>query len=144
MPTPDWVKQLRPSGPQGHELLAAERAGSNLPVKQLSEFLHTKEGLQRKENILKVLKSENIFDKSQNVFAGRTEYYPIGLARAKALRNLKIKHSWTFDEYRIASELISEPLPYSLHEGMFLVGASLVPSNPWPQARPVAYMSRSL
>lgn len=119
--TPDWVKQLKPSGPQGSDLLAAERASSNIPVEQLSELLFTKELLERKQKVLDVLKSEKIFDKSMNVFTGRTEHYEVGLARAKALRNLRVKHNWTLEEYRIANEFVSEPLPYSLHDGMFLV-----------------------
>ena len=86
-PTPDWVKQLKPSGPQGHELLAAERAKSYLPVEQLSELLFTKEVLQKKQRILNILKSEDVFDKSQNYFSGRTERFEKALARAKKLRD---------------------------------------------------------
>lgn len=120
-PTPEWVKQLQPSGPQGHELLAAERDSSNLPVEELSKLLFTTEVLERKKKVLNALKSENVFDKSQNYFAGRTERFQTALARAKKLRNLRVKHNWTLDEYRTASELISEPGPYGLHESMFLV-----------------------
>jgi acyl-CoA oxidase len=119
--TPDWVKQLKPSGPQGSGLLAAERANSNLPVKELSELLFTRELLERKQKVLDVLKSEKVLDKSQNYYAGRTEYFETALARAKALRNLRVKHNWTLEEYRIANEFMSEPLPYSLHDGMFTV-----------------------
>jgi acyl-CoA oxidase len=118
---PDWVKQLKPSGPQGSDLLAAERANSNLPVEQLSELLFTKELLDKKQKVLNVLKSEKVLDKSQNYFTGRTEYFEVGLARAKALRNLRVKHNWTLEEYRIANEFMSEPLPYGLHDGMFVV-----------------------
>ncbi|KAF2651356.1 acyl-coenzyme A oxidase 1 [Lophiostoma macrostomum CBS 122681] len=120
-PTPDWVKQLKPSGPQGHELLAAERAKSDLPVEQLSELLFTKEVLQKKQRILNVLKSEKVFDKSQNYFSGRTDRFEKALARAKKLRNLRVKHNWDLDEYRTATELISEPGPYGLHDSMFLI-----------------------
>ena len=120
-PTPDWVKQLKPSGPQGHELLAAERAKSNVPVEKLQELLFTKEVIDRKQKVLDVLKSEKVFDKSQNYFAGRTERFETALARAKKLRNLRLKHKWTLEEYRMANELISEPGPYGLHDSMFLV-----------------------
>lgn len=125
-PTPAWVKKLEPSGPQGHELLAAERQKSNVPVEKLQELLFTKEVIDRKQKVLDVLKSEKVFDKSQNYFAGRTERFETALARAKRLRNLKLKHNWTLDEFRTASELISEPGPYGLHESMFLV-SHLVP-----------------
>ncbi|KAF2117519.1 acyl-CoA oxidase [Lophiotrema nucula] len=120
-PTPDWVKQLQPSGPQGHELLAAERACSQIPVEKLSELIHTKEVLDRKQRVLNILKSEKVFDKSQNYFAGRIDRFEAALARAKKLTNLRIKHGWTLDEYRTANELISEPGPYGLHDSMFLV-----------------------
>ncbi|KAF2740621.1 acyl-CoA oxidase [Polyplosphaeria fusca] len=119
--TPDWVKQLKPSGPQGHELLAAERSKSTLPVAKLSELIHTKEVLERRARILEILKSEQVFDKSQNYFKGRIERFEAALARAKKLRSLRVKHGWNLQEYRTASDLISEPGPYGLHDSMFLV-----------------------
>jgi acyl-CoA oxidase len=54
-PTPSWVKDLKPAGPQGTELLSQERAKSNVNVKALSTFLHTQEGIDRKRTILKIL-----------------------------------------------------------------------------------------
>lgn len=120
-PNPDWVKQLKPSGPQGHELLEQERAKSNIPVQKLSEFLFTKEVLERKARVLKVLESEKVFDKSQNYFAGRIDRFETALARAKRLRQLTVKNGWSQDDFRMASDLISEPGPYGLHESMFLV-----------------------
>lgn len=124
-PTPDWVKQLKPAGEGGQTTLEKERARSTVPVEKLSEFLFTKEVLERKKNVLNVLKSEKVFDKSQNYFAGRIERVETALARAKRLRNLRLKHNWSLDEYRIATELISEPGPYGLHDSMFLVGPNL-------------------
>jgi len=120
-PAPSWVKALKPSGPQGSELLEAERAKSSIPVDQLSEFLFTKEKLQQKDRVLKVLQSEPVFDKSQNYFAGRVEKFERALARAKRLQKLRLQSKWTNDDYHTALELISEPGPYGLHEGMFLV-----------------------
>lgn len=120
-PTPDWVKQLKPSGPQGHELLAAERAKSNIPVEKLSELLFTQKDLEQRQRVLNILKSEKVFDKTQNHFAGRTERFETALARAKRLAILRKKHGWTLEEYRTATDLISEPGPYGLHDSMFLV-----------------------
>lgn len=76
---PSWVKKLTPSGPQGSELLHQERAQSNVPVNKLSEFLFTKEVLDRQGKVLKVLKSEKVFDKSQNYFAGREDRFETAL-----------------------------------------------------------------
>lgn len=119
--TPQWVKELKPSGPQGHELLADERAKSKVNVGQLSLLLHTQEGLDRKRRILDILQPEKVFDKSQNYFAGRVDRFETALARAKRLRQLQVKHDWNQDDKMMANELISEPGPYGLHESMFLV-----------------------
>ncbi|PVI07833.1 acyl-coenzyme A oxidase 1 [Periconia macrospinosa] len=120
-PVPDWVKQLKPSGPQGSELLAAERAKSNIPVQKLQELLLTKEIIERRQRILAILKSEKVFDKSQNYFSGRTDRFERALAREKKLQLLRKKHNWVTDEVRTAMELVGEPGPYALHEGMFKV-----------------------
>ncbi len=122
---PSWVEKLTPSGPQGSELLQQERAQSNVPVEKLSEFLFTKEALDRQNRILNVLKSEKAFDKSANYFDGRVERFQTALARAKKLQQLTIKHKWSQDEFMVANELITEPGPYGLHASMFLVGSSL-------------------
>ncbi len=122
---PSWVEKLTPSGPQGTELLEQERAQSNVPVEKLSEFLFTKEALDRQSRILHVLKSEKVYDKSANYFDGRVERFQTALARAKRLQQLTIKHKWSRDEFMVANELISEPGPYGLHASMFLVGPTL-------------------
>ncbi|KAI1422735.1 hypothetical protein F5Y12DRAFT_717078 [Xylaria sp. FL1777] len=119
-PNPDWVKALKPSGPQGSELLQQERDKSPLNVDQLATFLFTSEVLERNAKILKILQSHDVFDKSQNYFRGRRERLEAALARAKALRQLSIKHGWSQEDYNAANELISEPTPYGLHASMFL------------------------
>ena len=121
---PQWVAKLKPSGPQGTELLSQERAQSNIPVDKLSGFLFTKEVLERQERILKILEADKIFDKSQNYFDGRVERFKTALARQKRLSQLSNKYGWSRDDYQMASELISEPGPYGLHVTMFLVGTS--------------------
>lgn len=121
MPSPQWVKDLKPSGPQGSELLEKERANSKINVNQLSKFLFSEEHRARKQRILKILQSEKVFDKSQNYFAGRIDRFETALARAKKLRQLTIKHNWNNEDRLVANELISEPGPYGLHESMFLV-----------------------
>ena len=118
---PQWVRDLKPTGPQGSELLEQERKASNVNVDQLSTFLHTKEGLERKRRVLKTLQSEKVFDKSQNYFAGRIDRFETALARAKKLTQLQGKHNWSQEERQNANELISEPGPYGLHESMFLI-----------------------
>ncbi|KAL1797522.1 hypothetical protein ACET3X_004128 [Alternaria dauci] len=120
-PTPDWVKQLKPSGVQGHELLKAERANSNVPVKELEVLLHTQDVIDRRNKILDILKSEKVFDKSQNYFMGRIDRFERALAREKKLRLLKMQHNWSYDEFYTATDLVGEPGPYALHDTMFMV-----------------------
>ena len=126
MMAPPWVRKLKPSGPQGTELLDQERAQSRVPVEKLSEFLFTKEVLARQDGVLKILKSEKVFNKSQNYFSGREERFQRALARAKRMRQLAIENRWSQDEYMMASDLISEPGPYGLHASMFLVWLSFL------------------
>jgi len=118
---PEWVKALKPSGPQGSELLSQERAKSNLNVDQLAGFMFTKAILERNERILRILQAEPVFDKSQNYFSGRTERIEASLAKGKRLQQLQVEHKWSRDEFMAANELISEPTPYGLHASMFLV-----------------------
>ena len=120
---PTWVKRLTPSGPQGSELLDQERAQSQVPVDRLSEFLFTKDVLDRQSRVLKILQREKVFNKSQNYFSGREERFQRVLARAKRMRRLAVENKWSQDDYMMASELVSEPGPYGLHASMFLVSA---------------------
>jgi acyl-CoA oxidase len=124
-PTPQWVKELKPSPPQGTDLVAAEREKSKISVEKLSNFLFTKEVLERQDRILNILQAEKVFDKSHNYFDGRVDRFKTALARAKRLRQLQVKHNWDRDEYLTANELISEPGPYGLHSSMYLVSLKL-------------------
>jgi acyl-CoA oxidase len=117
--TPGWVKSLRPSGPQGSTLLAAERASSAIDVDKLASLMFTEENLQRDDRILNILKAEPVFDKSANYYHGRIERIRAALARGKRLQQLSVEHSWSEDEYQVAYDLIGEPTPYGLHVGMF-------------------------
>lgn len=118
---PQWVKALKPAGPQGSELIEQERSKSNVNVDAISTALFTKAGRERKRKILQILQSEQVFDKSQNYFAGRVDRFETALARAKKLRQLQVKHNWQPEDKQVANELISEPGPYGLHESMFLI-----------------------
>merc|ERR1711977_629996 len=74
-PTPQWVKDLKPSAPQGAELIKVEREKSKISVEKLSNFLFTKDVLERQAKILKILEAEKVFDKSQNYFDGRVDKF---------------------------------------------------------------------
>lgn len=124
-PPPDWVAKLTPSGPQGSELLATERAKSNVNIDRLSNFMFGKEALERQARLLAILQKEKVFDKSNNYFLGRVEKFPVALARAKRMRQLQVKHNWDSEELKVVDGLISEPGPYGLHASMFLVSLPL-------------------
>ncbi|KAK6210552.1 hypothetical protein LQW54_006160 [Pestalotiopsis sp. IQ-011] len=120
-PNPDWVKKLTPAAPQGADLLAAERASSNINVDQLADYMFTKETLAMRDNILRVLTADPVFDKSQNYFQGREDRIKASLGKGKRLQQLSVKHNWSQEEYQCANDLLSEPTPYGLHATMFLV-----------------------
>lgn len=122
-PPPDWVKALKPAGPQGSELLAQERAQSNVNVEKLSELLHSKGSLERQQRLLKMLQPEKVFDKSQNHTLGRVERLQRSLAKAKRLQQLAEQNKWNMEELMTANDLIGEPTPYGLHASMFLVSS---------------------
>lgn len=123
MSPPEWVKNLKPSSPQGVDLIQAERDKSNISVEKLSNFLFTKDVLDRQQRILEILQAEKVFDKSQNYFDGRIDKFKGALARGKRLQQLQAKHQWTQDDFITANDLISETGPYTLHASMYLVCA---------------------
>jgi acyl-CoA oxidase len=101
---PHWVKALKPSGPQGSELLASERSSSKIDVAQLSKVLFTKEVLERKRKILAILQSEKIFDRSQDCFNGRIDKFEVALGRAKRLAQIFTEQKWDDIDRRFAND----------------------------------------
>ncbi|OJJ42684.1 hypothetical protein ASPZODRAFT_76351 [Penicilliopsis zonata CBS 506.65] len=120
-PPPAWVQALKPAGPQGSELLAAERAQSAVGVDALAELLHSRESLDRQKELVALLQSEAVFDKSQSQSLGRVERLQRALAKGKRLHQLAVERRWSLEEYHAAAGLIGEPTPYALHASMFLV-----------------------
>ena len=118
---PQWVKQLKPSGPQGTDLLKQERAKSEINTTRLAHFLHGKDALQKRDQMLEVLENDPVFDKSQNYFAGRIERFESSLAKGKRLHQLANEKGWSMEDFHLANDLLSESTPYRLHDSMFLV-----------------------
>lgn len=108
---PHWVRALTPSGPQGSELLAAERNSSNVDVAKLSKVLFTKEVLERKRKILAILQSEKVFDRSQDCFNGRIDKFEVALARGKRLAQIFTEQKWDDTDRRFANEREFPPSP---------------------------------
>lgn len=118
--TPKWVESLKPSGPQGHELLDAERRNSGVNDNELATFMFSESTLRRDKTILDILKADPVFDKRDNYYAGRIDRIRTALQRGKRLQQLSAKHDWSEDEYQVAYDLIGEATPYGLHAGMFI------------------------
>lgn len=121
MSNPPWVANLKVCGPQAGTLLALERANSAVSVSGLSRFLFTQGNIERQDRILAILRAEKVFEKSQNYVHGRVELFKSALARAKRLRQLRVKHGWSREDNLVAMELISEYGPYNMHFSMFMV-----------------------
>jgi acyl-CoA oxidase len=118
---PDFSDNLKPAPPDGPTILANERSGSNLNVDELAhELLSRDDFLQRQERIVKILESVPVFSKKRQSNLSRPERYHLGLARAKTLRRLLVKHGWTHEDYKMAEYLVDEMSPYHLTMTMFV------------------------
>jgi acyl-CoA oxidase len=116
----DFSERLRPADPQGPETLQKERSRSNINVDQLAQHLLSRDRfLERQSRILRVLQSHSIFSKRNLLNLSRPNRYHLGLARAKTLRRLAIKHGWDIEDYRMADYLVDEVSPYLLQATMF-------------------------
>lgn len=118
---PDFTDNLRPADPQGPSILAQERAGSNVNIDQLANHLLSRNDfLQRQKRILSILEPIPIFCKKNQLNMARPDRYHLGLARAKMLRRLYLKHGWDRDDYIMADYLMDEMGPYALQSTMFM------------------------
>ncbi|KAI9369542.1 acyl-CoA dehydrogenase/oxidase C-terminal [Aspergillus egyptiacus] len=118
---PDFTDGLRPSDPNGPDLLARERTQSTLPVDELAHHLLGHDGfLARQAKVLPVLEKEPLFNKSQQQNLSRPDRFKLALARGKLLRRLAVQHSWTPAEHEMSEYLLDDVTPYMLHMGMFI------------------------
>lgn len=116
----DFSDTLRPADPQGPDTLARERAQSNVNIDQLAKhLLHRNDFLNRQKKILNVIEKRPYFSKKNQLNLSRPERYHLGLARAKELRRLSLKHGWGIEDYRMADYLADEMAPYALQTVMF-------------------------
>jgi len=116
----DFTDKLQPSSPSGPEILAKERAGSDINIDQLANHLLSRDGfLERQKKILPILQNEPVFCKKNQLNIARPDRYHLGLARAKTLRRLSLKHNWNRDDYIMADYLMDEMGPYALQATMF-------------------------
>jgi acyl-CoA oxidase len=116
----DFTDKLRPAAPDGPEVLAGERSRSALNVDQLAQHLLSRNNfLERQKRILPILQSHSVFSKKNQLNLARPDRYHLGLARAKTLRRLSIKHGWDIEDFKMAEYLVDEMSPYHLQHSMF-------------------------
>lgn len=116
----DFSNELKPADPQGPEILAKERASSNVDHEQLARQLFQRgDFLQRQSKILRVLEGRPIFSKRNQLNLSRPDRYHLALARSKELRRLSLRHKWSIDDDKVATYLVGEVAPYTLHTVMF-------------------------
>lgn len=116
----DFTDNLRPAAPDGPEVLAGERSRSDLNVDQLAQHLLFRNGfLNRQKRIVPILQSYPVFSKKNQLNLARPDRYHLGLARAKALRRLSIRHGWDSEDFKMAEYLVDEMSPFHLQHTMF-------------------------
>jgi acyl-CoA oxidase len=116
----DFTLKLKPAGPQGPEILAAERARSNVDVRQLAHhLLHRDDFLGRQKRVLAAVEENPLFSKTTNLNLSRPDRYHVGLARSKEVRRLARRERWSREDYMMAHYLLDEVSPYSLSDSMF-------------------------
>ena len=116
----DFTDSLRPADPQGPTILQEERAGSNVNVDQLANHLLARDDfLERQKRILAILEQSPYFCKKNQLNLARPDRYHLGLARAKTLKRLSMKHGWNTEDYKMADYLMDEMGPYALQFTMF-------------------------
>ncbi|EIT82120.1 acyl-CoA oxidase [Aspergillus oryzae 100-8] len=117
----NFTDHLRPSQPNGPEILARKRAQTHIPVDELAHHLLAQDGyLERQARILRIVEQEPLFDKKRQANLSREDLFKLALARAKLLRRLVDKHGWDIDDYKMAETLVDDVSPYYLHLHMFI------------------------
>jgi acyl-CoA oxidase len=79
---------LKPRGPGGEVLLAAERAKTSFDVKNLSKFMYTEEWLSKMNKVLQVIEKEPAFDKSTRYYQSRADKISTGLWKDRRMAEL--------------------------------------------------------
>jgi acyl-CoA oxidase len=116
----DFTDKLRPAAPDGPQVLAAERSRSDLNVERLAQHLLSRNDfLERQRRIVPILQSHAVFSKKNQLNLARPDRYHLGLARAKTLRRLSVKHRWDNEDFKMSEYLVDEMSPFHLQHTMF-------------------------
>jgi len=76
--------------PSGTEILTRERSKATFDSDELARYIHGDEYLKLQEQLLKILESEPLFDKSNVYYQGRDEKFRASMAKAKRMIQVRI------------------------------------------------------
>ncbi|KAI9486808.1 MAG: acyl-CoA dehydrogenase/oxidase C-terminal [Benjaminiella poitrasii] len=111
---------LKPRGPGGEALLAAERAKTSFDVNSLSRYMYKEEWLNKLNSVLEIIEKEPAFDKTNRYYQSRPEKISTSLWKDKRMAELAREHNWDEQDTSIANFLFDQSTPFSLHYGMFI------------------------
>ncbi|GBC06010.1 hypothetical protein RclHR1_06560001 [Rhizophagus clarus] len=111
---------LKPSDPQGPDLLTQERKSATFDVKELTLLLYGIKSLERYHRILNIIENDPVFDKSNIYFMGRNELFEYAIKKEKRLIQLIKENKWTVEELQFAEWFLDMPGPLGSHRGMFI------------------------
>jgi acyl-CoA oxidase len=105
------------------------RNQASIDVSSVKHFIYNgKHEWQRKEQIVEVLSKDPVFDKRGRDWMTRTERYTRGLRRVNRIYDLEESLGWSKQDTAVATSLLDDPSPISLHvtafEPVFLLQAS--------------------
>ncbi|KAJ4493458.1 acyl-CoA oxidase [Lentinula edodes] len=105
------------------------RKETSIDVVNVRQFIYNgREEWRRKEKIVEIVSKDPVFDKSKREWMTRTEKYTRGLRMTNRIHELEQLLGWSKQDATIATSLLDDPLPISLHvtafEPVFLLQAS--------------------
>ncbi|KAF5376636.1 hypothetical protein D9615_007859 [Tricholomella constricta] len=100
--------------------MANARAATSIDHAQTRDFLHSAQGeWLKRQNIVRTLESDPIFDKTHREFMTRTDRYERALSMTNRIYELQEIHRWTNEETSLAIASLDEALPIALHNIAF-------------------------
>ncbi|KAI9226582.1 MAG: acyl-CoA dehydrogenase/oxidase [Piptocephalis tieghemiana] len=115
-----FPSSLKPSDPQGADLLSLERSRSSFDTNEATQFLFGPEYMERQKRLLPLLTQEPLFDKSQRYFSSRPQRLEHAFKKERRLLEIAAKENWSDEDLEMAEYLIDEPGPLALHRTMFI------------------------
>ncbi|KAF8829694.1 hypothetical protein HHX47_DHR2000235 [Lentinula edodes] len=105
------------------------RKETSIDIVNVRQFIYNgREEWRRKEKLVEIVSKDPVFDKSKKEWMTRTEKYTRGLRMTNRIHELEQLLGWSKQDTTIATSLLDDSLPISLHvtafEPVFLLQAS--------------------